>query len=290
MTPTPITLQNEHLRVQLLPELGGGVARFDHLAHGRVHAIFRARADNAGADPNTLACYPLLPWSNRIGGGGFDFDGRRREVGLTRQDEPLPIHGFGAFCAWDGIEAEDASAILSLRLNRDGWDFHAWQHFQLGDDRLVVTATVHNHGPRMPFGLGLHPFLPRTGSTRLWAPATGVWLSGSDSLPVRLQSPQGERDFASRRTLPSTLTLNNGFTGWDGHAQIEYEDWRLDIRADAGCYVLYAPQGEDFFCFEPVDHPVDAFHLSGGAAANGMTILETGQTLSRRYQFAVLAS
>lgn len=292
MTSTLIalTLENAALRLQLLPELGGGVSRFDCLVHGEARPVFRPRPAAALPDPDTLACYPLLPWSNRIGGGQFDFDGRRCEVGPTRADEALPIHGFGAFHAWECIEAEDDAAILSMRLQRDGWDFQAWQHFRLDAQQLRVTLTVCNHGRRMPFGLGLHPFFPRDGSTRLCAPARAVWPGGPDALPLARETPRDERDFGVSRPLPEGLTLNDSFTGWNGRAQIASHGLGLEIEAEADAYVLYTPQGRDFFCFEPVDHPVDAFHLAGGPAANGMTVLETGQTLSRRYRFAVSAS
>jgi aldose 1-epimerase len=51
--------------------------------------------------------------------------------------------------------------------------------------------------------------------------------------------------------------------------------------------VLYTPRGEDFFCFEPVDHPINAVNLPGGAAAHGMTLLAPGERLARRFSFGV---
>ena len=49
--------------------------------------------------------------------------------------------------------------------------------------------------------------------------------------------------------------------------------------------MLYTPAGEDFFCFEPVDHPINAVHLPGGAVANGMTLLAAGESLERAFAF-----
>ncbi|EGD00669.1 aldose 1-epimerase [Burkholderia sp. TJI49] len=51
--------------------------------------------------------------------------------------------------------------------------------------------------------------------------------------------------------------------------------------------MLYTPPGEDFFCFEPVDHPINAVNLPGGAAAHGMTLLAPGERLTRRFAFTV---
>jgi aldose 1-epimerase len=61
----------------------------------------------------------------------------------------------------------------------------------------------------------------------------------------------------------------------------------LTISADTDYYVLYAPAGKDFFCFEPVDHPINAVNLPGGGEAHGMTALAPGESLSREFRFTV---
>jgi aldose 1-epimerase len=59
------------------------------------------------------------------------------------------------------------------------------------------------------------------------------------------------------------------------------------MEADMAYYILYAPPGRDFFCFEPVDHAINAHNLPGGAAANGLTVLAPGESLSRTVSFAI---
>ena len=67
-----ITLANTHLRLDVAPTLGGGITRFDWRNEGALMPIFRrCRQVSAETQPNQLACYPLLPYSNRIGGGSF---------------------------------------------------------------------------------------------------------------------------------------------------------------------------------------------------------------------------
>jgi aldose 1-epimerase len=61
----------------------------------------------------------------------------------------------------------------------------------------------------------------------------------------------------------------------------------LTVASDTDYYVLYTPPGEDFFCFEPVDHPINAMNLPGGAAAHGMTMLARGERLIRSFRFTV---
>ena len=51
--------------------------------------------------------------------------------------------------------------------------------------------------------------------------------------------------------------------------------------------MLYTPAEYDFFCFEPVDHTINAHNLPGLPQDHGLTILGTGQSLQRGYQFTV---
>ncbi|EWH01852.1 aldose epimerase family protein [Halomonas sp. BC04] len=42
-----------------------------------------------------MGLYPLLPWSNRISAGGFDWRGQHYPLAGNLAGEPLPIHGDG---------------------------------------------------------------------------------------------------------------------------------------------------------------------------------------------------
>jgi hypothetical protein len=70
-----IALEAGALRLVVLHELGGGIARFDLARADGIDALFRPW-DGAGADPNRLGCYVLCPFSNRISGGGFEAGGQ----------------------------------------------------------------------------------------------------------------------------------------------------------------------------------------------------------------------
>lgn len=288
---TTLVLGNEHLQLAILPGLGGGIARFDALMRdGRKVSVMRPShgiGDRLPADPNLLACYPLLPWSNRIGQGRFEFEGRTVEVPRTRDDEPLPIHGHAWLAPWQLVSASPTVAVLT-HVHADGpFRYTAWQSFALDGKRLSVQLAVRNEGERLPFGLGLHPFFPRTPATTLRAPASVQWHAGEDHLPTTARRPAAPANFGSAARLADGL--NHAFGGWDGRAALHWPEHglRLAIEADADRYVLYTPAGADFFCFEPVDHPINAHNLPGGARANGLTPLHTGQSLARRFRFTV---
>lgn len=287
-----VTLVTPQLRLDFAPALGGAITRFDWHGNGDAATpVFRrATSLQAQADPNALACYPLLPYSNRIGGGAFTFGGRQIAVPCNRAAEPLPIHGDGWLQPWQLVEHDATSATLTL--DRRCGKPHAYRAaltYTLLGATLVVSLSVENAGGEaMPFGLGLHPFLPRDGETHLSAAAAGLWLSGDDWLPVRHVSVPAAWQFGVAYPLPGVL-VNHAFTGWSGHAAVVWPKRRLSltISGNADYYVLYTPPGEDFFCFEPVDHPINAVNLPGGPDAHGMTVLAPGERLTREFRFAV---
>ncbi|PMS23226.1 aldose 1-epimerase [Trinickia dabaoshanensis] len=287
-----LTLANDQLRVGLAPSHGGGMTRFDWHGDGNTPTpIFRVSDRARGeADPNALACYPLVPFSNRIGGSRFHFEGREVAVPRNRADERLPIHGDGWLRAWRVAERGDTHATLVLERERaKPYAYRATLRYALDAATLNVTLAVQNAGREpLPFGLGLHPFLARDDDTRLAAAAGGLWLSGDDWLPKRHVPAPPAWVFGVAYPLPDAL-VNHAFTQWSGRASVVWPRRRLSltIEADADYYVLYTPPGEDFFCFEPVDHPINAVNLPGGACEHGMTVLAPGERLERAFRFTV---
>jgi aldose 1-epimerase len=291
-----LRLNHAHLHVQILPEAGGALASFDYCKDVNRIPLMRpfeppSAPSGQGPDPNQLACYPLLPWSNRIAHGGFDVDGHRITLAANRDDDPYPIHGSGWQRAWHVLSHDDREARLVLdEQAADAYAYHASLHYLLHEGALEVALKVINTGPRtLPFGLGLHPFFPRHRDTTLQAPAAQVWLNdGHSPLPVERVEVPSSWNFDHARLLPDGL--NHGFQAWHGDAVIGWPSHglRLQVEADVDAFVLYTPPGEDFFCFEPVDHAINAVHLPGGAAANGMTLLAPGSSLARRFAFRVI--
>jgi aldose 1-epimerase len=289
-----IQLCNDRLSVCLFPSVGGGIARFDWLGGDEDVPLMRPclgepERSPGRYEPNRLACYPLLPWSNRIAHGGFFMGERRVSLPLNRDDDAYPIHGSAWQRRWTVCRHDAEEAHLELiESARDTYSYHASLNYQLDGATLKVRLGVTNTGEdALPFGLGLHPFFPLHGGTTLRAPAKGVWHNdGQGPLPTHHGAIPAPWDFRASLPLPAG-GVNHAFSGWTGQAVIEWprHALRLHIEADVDAYVLYTPGDEDFFCFEPVDHPINAVHLPGGPAANGMTLLGAGETLERHFVF-----
>ena len=286
-----LVLANESLRAEIVPELGGALARLDAIgAHG-AQPLLRPHAAHADEhDPNLLACYPLVPWSNRIGGGQFVFDGRTVEVPRTCAAETLPIHGHGWRAPWQLIEQDQDLVSLSYS-HEDGkpYRYRAQLDYRLSGEQLSVKLALENLGATLPFGMGLHPFFPRNSRTRLYAPAQYWWESGPDHLPVAQASLPVAVDFATLRAMPDGV--DHAFGGWAGLARIDGGPFTpsVTLESDTDHYVLYTPAGQSFFCFEPVDHPINACNLPGEATQHGLTVLSEGETLTRNFRFVVSA-
>jgi aldose 1-epimerase len=333
--PERLELRSAALSVELAPATGGGIARFDWMCGTRRVPLFRAAADGPVSDPDALACYPLLPFSNRIGKGRFEFEDRTVRLTPNRKGERLPIHGSGWQRAWHVEQASARRVVLSLEETGDAADeapagrsaglqpvgtsadkrgdrsgdksagkspgepavkptvkpysYRALQHIELVDTTLTIRLEIENRGREtLPFGMGLHPFITRERDTLLLAPASRVWLSGRDWLPTRCVPTPVAFRFGVAYPLPHEV-VNHAFTDWGGRARILWPEkgLALDIEADTRDYVLYTPAGEDWFCFEPVDHPINAVNLEGGALRHGMTALAPGERLARSFRFTV---
>lgn len=284
-----IELHRGGLRAVVLPAAGGGLGRLDWCG---MPVLRPAPEGLAQPLPGQLACFPLVPWSNRLAPGGFEFEGRRIAPAPTREGEPCPIHGDGWRLPWRVESRDEGSAVLTLERSAGApFAFTACMAYELSDKALRVTLKVANRGVHaLPFGLGLHPWMPSPEQARLRAAADGVWLSGADKLPAERVALPPAWDFngAAPQPLPRD-GVDNAFTGWNGRAQIDWpaRKLRLRIEADMAYFILYVPPGKDFFCFEPVDHPINAHNLPGGAQANGLTALMPGQDLSRTVIFTV---
>ena len=292
-------LHHADQRLGVLPSLGGGVAAWQlERADGPLD-LWRPWAGST--DRYTLASFPLVPWSNRISAGGFEFDGVHYPVAPNRVGEPYPIHGDGWLQTWTLHQPQDDTMEMTLdsqAFDGNPYSYKALQRFVLIDGGMDQILTVTHTGPRpMPYGLGQHPFFPRSAGTRLTTQVQGVWLSRPDCLPTQ-QTTQFPSGWDPRAGMEVNGTLvDNAYTGWSGEACIAWPEQHLSLTMrepnilrrgqNDGLCLLYRPPVGAAFCFEPVTHAIDAFHMSGQP---GLRVLQTGEslTLQLEWRFAKL--
>ena len=299
-----LTLSHGPHTLTLLPSRGAATARWQVRHHEQTFDVFRPW-DGVSDNLFDTGNFALLPWSNRISEGGFsapDLNGQMQfhAIDANHPFQTMPIHGDAWLQAWDVIGqvqgATESHVTLALTSkNHQGNPFHyrAQQTFTLCEAGLRVDLTVTHLGETpMPYGLGQHPYFPRTPQTQLHAPAEGVWLAGETPVP-RHHTTDLPPDWAF--STPQNLDagrgdaaslIDNVFTGWDGQARIVWPEWgaALDISAapHTPYFVLYRPVNEVFFCFEPVSHVNNAIHLPGHP---GLVWLAQGETLTQSTTF-----
>jgi aldose 1-epimerase len=112
--PAIVTIADDLAEASIVPELGAGLAWYDLMIDGRREPIFRPCREPSEACPFDLALNLLVPWSNRISGGGFVFGSEFHRLEPNLPGEPCPIHGNAFSCQWK-IESRDSTrAALSL--------------------------------------------------------------------------------------------------------------------------------------------------------------------------------
>jgi aldose 1-epimerase len=273
-----ITLIAGSSKADIVPQMGAGLAG---LWAGE-RPVLRPWSGREEDGPFALGCNLLVPFSNRISGGRFSFDGQLHPVPTNVPRETYPLHGDGFQRPWE--TATIARDRAELHLPRGGigpFRYDAAISYHLTSAYLETRLSVTNRGEsELPFGLGLHPWFPRSGDTRVQFTATGHWPEAPDHLPATREPLPFDSGCPWQDLAPLPQGwINKGFSGWDGRAQIVQGPGATSLQMTSeglGIAFLYSPSdAADFFCFEPVSHPVDAHNLPGQP---GLVRLAPGET------------
>ncbi|MFC4291455.1 aldose 1-epimerase [Sphingorhabdus arenilitoris] len=277
-----LALDKDDVCLQLLPERGGGIGRFTW----RGHDIFRP-ADN-GSDPLKLSNFPLIPYCNRIAHGRFTANGQDVTLPMTHEaaDGEHSLHGLGWITPWHISASDETSAALMQ--SHDGsiwpWAYDAEQHFELTDNGYIHRIAITNRAQsKMPYGLGLHPYFPR-GGAHLSMPVAGRWNNGADRLPDGYESYDAQPDWFDGSFIDHCYARSGG-----GDIVITAPAWRLTMKTDGLNQFahVYLPQGEDYFCVEPVSHIPDAVNSDLPEENSGQCWLMPGERAERQVEFIV---
>ncbi len=275
MTDGLQTLQSGDWSVELDGARGGQIVQADWRGH---HVLAPGIHGRDAADQDA-GCFPLVPFSNRIRGGQFVFNGREVNLPPPEYAAPHALHGAGWRADWR-VELAGPDAARMTFTHSPGawpWRYRAEQVLRVEGDALSLTLTLTNlDAVSMPAGIGLHPYFVRPDGFWLKTGVTGRWASdtGEPGLPIR------------REAAPPHLSapgLDHCFYGWDGAAEFGgREGLHLTLTGSGALrnLVIYTPPGKSYFCAEPVSHVNDAINMSGLAPQESMSALAPGESLS----------
>ena len=294
-----VELRHGARRVLLAPHVGGAIAAFDELRDGRVIDWLRPAtpAALAACDPLGMASFPLLPYCNRIRDARFMFDGALVDLSDDGNGFAHALHGNAWRLGWRVAEVSASRARLHLlhepsREAARHWPFayEATQDIALDADRLSVTMSARNLADRpMPFGMGHHPYYPRTRNTRVHARVAAMWHSTPDLLPTHAgPHPCIDAMASSAGMSADAFDLDDNFAGWSRTATIAWPDEgrAITLSADAPFdhMVVYAPAAHPgLLCVEPVSNVADWVNLDVARALKGGEVLEPGESVSATF-------
>ena len=259
------------LRLALRPDLGGCIAGLWH----RETPILRSVEPVELATAWPSGCYPLVPYSNRIGYARFRWKGHDFTTRPNYGESPHSIHGVGWMRPWERVSSSAVEVVLRYRHAADAdWPFafEASQYFTLTPQSLHVEMVVTNLAEvAQPVGLGWHPYFPKRARSRLHIELAERWDGDATGLPVRKVAQPGIDAGVAH------LAFDNCFDGWHGAARIRDERFSLQLTSSLDRLVVYTPPTKDYFCVEPVSHVSNAIHMAD-PLAHGLRSVEPGES------------
>jgi aldose 1-epimerase len=246
--------------------------------------VLRAAPAAGIVSARQAACYPLVPFANRLAHARLQWQGTLYPLVRNDPIEAHAINGIGWQRPWDTLDSDERFAMLSFEHRADAaaWPFafDCSQTFRLRDRTLELTLSLTNqsHEPA-PAGLGWHPVFAKRPGARLSFAATGRWETADDPMaPLRVNSEGINADCAS-------LQVDHCYDGWDGSAWLRDERLSIQITSNLARLVVFTDPSSDAVVIEPVSHVNDAIALAAAgvdAAQLGLVTLAPGESTSAR--------
>jgi aldose 1-epimerase len=269
-TTTTLELRAAALRLVLRPDLGGCIAGFWH----DDVAVLRSTEDASSLASSRLSgCYPLVPYSNRLGYRRFRWLGVDQTTQPNFDTSPHSLHGVAWQRPWRVLQAGERSAELAYHHDGDAdwpYAFEVRQRLAIDEGGLEVRLVFDNLAPQaQPVGLGWHPYFPKRPRSRLHAECSERWDSDATGLPTRrVPQPGIDGDIAH-------LDFDHCFEGWRGAARIRDERLSLRLTSSLPYLVVFTPPLKDYYCVEPVSHVNNALHMAD-PMAHGLRSVDGG--------------
>ena len=280
-----VELHSGNLSLALNHSIGGSIARFDWIQPGASRIPLMRGCHSGSINVLEAACFPLVPFVNRIRDSRFSFRGREILLAPNMAGDPTVLHGQGWLSPWNVLFARDAEAELVFEHQAGEWlwTYEARQHFLLDEGGLTVILSCLNTSTEpMPCGLGQHPYFPCGESTMLDTDVTHVWEIDEQVLPTAKVPAAGRFGLGDRKVCGQAL--DHGFGGWGGEARLSDPDWPAELimsSADAHFFQLYSPRDGGLFVAEPVSHANAALNEPEECWPElGLRVLEPGEEMS----------
>lgn len=240
--------------------------------------------------PSAFSGAVLVPWSNRIRDGRYDFDGEQHQLPISEPARNNALHGLVLKQTWQAAQVSTDAVTLALRLEPSpGYPFplDLQIRYAVHDSGLTAQLDATNLGDRpAPYGCGFHPYLlPHKGSVdqvMLTLGATERMISDPQRLlPIGRAPVAGTPyDFASGAEI-GTLHLDDAFTGLAGDAgghSLTVDAVKAWWDASMPWVQVFTATDRSALAVEPCTSPPDAFR-----SGHDLVVLAPGAVHSVRW-------
>jgi aldose 1-epimerase len=279
-----VQLRSGSLEMEVSPSIGGSIARFDWVDAGGSRQPLMRGCHSGSINVLEAACFPLVPFVNRIRASRFTFRGREVSLQPNMAGDASVLHGQGWLNPWQVLFADGQEAELAFEhaACEWPWTYEARQHFALDESGLAVRLSCLNTSAEpMPCGLGQHPYFPCGEETILDAKVSHAWDVDAQVLPTVKLPATGRFDLRERKVCGQGL--DHGFCGWEGEARMSDPGWAAQLimsSSEARFFQLYSPSEGGLFVAEPVSHANAALNAPEEEWPElGMRVLEPGEEM-----------
>lgn len=287
----------------VVTEVGAGLRELGHNADGALRPLVVAYAENEPAHYG--AGQLLAPWPNRVGGGGYRFDGQDRQLDISEPARGNAIHGLVRWAPWTLAERAENRVVLTHRLHPHPGYPHILDltaAYSVSEAGLEVQVRARNVGTSTaPYGYAAHPYLtpglePAEGAADQWTLhlPTERWLTVDERMiPTGATDVDASPyDFRTPRTVGATR-LDTAFGGLqrelDGVGRVRVSEpggGAVTLWLDRGLEWIQVFTGDPLpgawkragVAVEPMSCPPDAFN-----SGTDLIRLEAGGVVGHRW-------
>ena len=271
------------------------------LTHRGVELLDAGRGVAAYAQHGTTMGIPLLhPWANRLAEPAYSAAGKRVTLPppggrFALDPNGLPIHGaLPGLLRWEVLET-GATDRVSARLDWTGPELMALFPFAhelrfdavAGEAGLELITTLRATGAdTVPVAFGYHPYLrpPGTAPRAEWQVSLGAsqrLVLDDRMIPTGATEPLGPRRFRL-----DGQSWDDGLSGLSSPPEFSVSAGAQVVTVtfdDGFSYAqVFAPEGHEFICFEPMTAPTNAL-----ADGTGLRLVSPGDEYRTAFSVAV---
>lgn len=281
------TILNAHgYRLQLLPEYGATIqsATWTKPDGTELALLEPLQTPEAGLQ---AGCFIMAPFVNRIADGCFTFENKHYSMPVNRPEQGMAIHGFSRERMWQVVKAAPDHAVLQDEVSAEDhpWRYTITMDVVIRDTGIRIAISLRNDGTEtLPFGMGLHPFIPCDTDTTIAFTAKGAFSADSRGLPIGPLTACDGLASGKPEFVQAWRGTDRCYRDWQGQtAQIHWpkQGCTLHLTADGAFKHLhvFVPTTRNVLCVEPVSHFPDVINRPDLGLRTGMTVLEPHASL-----------